>query len=310
MLLPFAVAAVAFDVSGHLRLVPKARAPPPTATSPVERRRDLSRLQYASGIITDEKRDRSVALDEEIDLRNASATFDFLCRAADYDDIPKEDVSMDIDDFQLAFEQLFCGGVPLDEEVAVELMAAVNTLGWRADVAESDWQRFHAEWLQATTAPAYLEAILDRKKVDSMVAHERIQNKGLQKKLNETIAAQEAQAAAQPAGANPLATKLMTGDGKSTVGNKGERPKLLADLAKKATGAPSAAASRYRSLDPSAWSSVVNDVGGLDEVLESIRRRIWVPLCAPRSLLEELGGRARAHTVPSLPASTAAPSPH
>merc|ERR1719424_1206887 len=82
----------------------------------------------------------------------------------------------------------------------------------------------------------------------------------------------------------------MTGDGKSTVGNKGERPKLLADLAKKATGAPSAAASRYRSLDPSAWSSVVNDVGGLDEVLESIRRRIWVPLCAPRSLLDELGG--------------------
>ena len=82
-------------------------------------------------------------LDEEVDLRNATATFDFLCRAADYDDA-REDVSMDIDDFQLAFEQLFYGGDQLDEEVAVELMAAVNELGWRADVTESDWCRFHA----------------------------------------------------------------------------------------------------------------------------------------------------------------------
>eukprot|EP00966_Prymnesium_polylepis_P030404 707023-Prymnesium_polylepis.1 len=60
----WAIAAVAFDVSQYPRQVPKARAPPPTAASPqepwrspVERRRDLSRLQYSSGIITDDKRE-------------------------------------------------------------------------------------------------------------------------------------------------------------------------------------------------------------------------------------------------------------
>ena len=160
-----AIAAVAFDVGRLSRLLPKARAPPPTACSPVERRRELSRLQYSTGIITDDKRASIVALDEEIDLRNATTSFDFLCRVAEYDE-EKEDVSMDIDDFQLAFEQLFCGGDPLDEDVAVELMAAVNEMGWRADVTESDWNRFHAMWLEATTAPAYIEAILERKKAD------------------------------------------------------------------------------------------------------------------------------------------------
>ena len=36
---------------------------------------------------------------------------------------------------------------------------------------------------------------------------------------------------------------------------------------------------------------VVAGVGGLDEPLEAIRRRIWVPLCAPTTLLEELGAQ-------------------
>ena len=42
-------------------------------------------------------------------------------------------------------------------------------------------------------------------------------------------------------------------------------------------------------------------VGGLNLALEEIRRRVWTPLCAPRSVLDELGtwligvrGRARA----------------
>lgn len=241
-----------------------------------------------------------MALDEAVDLRNATATFEFLCRAADYDDA-REDVNMDIDDFQMAFEQLFCGGNPLDEEVAVELMAAVNTLGWRADVTESDWNRFHAQWIEETTVPAYLEAILERKKVDSAAALERTRSDALQKKLNETKRSLEA---AQPADATPLASKTVreaaaARDSASKWDSDkptGDKPTLLASYATEkaakaaAAGAPSAAAAQYRSLDPAAWSRVVDDVGGLDAVLESIRRRIWVPLCAPRSLLDELGG--------------------
>jgi len=49
------------------------------------------------------------------------------------------------------------------------------------------------------------------------------------------------------------------------------------------------AAAKYRSLDPESWASVTNDVGGLREALEEIRRRIWTPLCAPQELLDELG---------------------
>ena len=245
-----------------------------------------------------------MVVEEEIDLRNATATFDFLCRAANYDEA-REDIFMDIDDFQLAFEQLFCGGEPLDEEVAVELMAAVNELGWRADVTESDWNRFHAQWVEASSAPAYLEAILARKKLDSDAARERKRRDVLEKqsqkrwqeKLDETqekldaaIAAQ-AQAATQPAAAKPRPANKPTA-AKPTA----DKPALVYDAAttKAATaasaGAPSAASAHYRSLDPTAWSRVVDDVGGLEEVLESIRRRIWVPLCAPRSLLQELGG--------------------
>jgi hypothetical protein len=231
-------------------------------------------MQYSSGILTDDKRERTVALDEEIDLRNATATFDFLRRAADYEDAT-EDVDMDIDDFQLAFEQLFCGGTPLDEEVAVELMAAVNEKGWRADVTESDWKRFHAQWLDATTAPAYLEAILERKKMDSAAALERTRRDALEKrwqeKLDEAQAQAEAQrtaaspepAAAMPSGSKPAAMPPVT----KLVGDKpmAEKPTLLASYAAEkaaktaAAGAPSLAAARYRSLDPAAWSRVVND---------------------------------------------------
>ena len=313
-----AIAAVTFDVGKHSRLVLRARAPPPTACSPVERRRELSRLQYSAGIITDDKRASIVTLDEEIDLHNATMSFDFLCRAAEYDDA-KEDVSMDIDDFQLAFEQLYCGGDPLEEDVAVELMAAVNEMGWRADVTLSDWNRFHAMWAEATTAPAYVEAILERKKADSAAANERMRRdtieKELQEKLDEAVAAQAESAVAtaqpaaakpEPAAAMPTSSKLvrdtaaaMVANGGKLVGDKptADKPTLLASYAatkaakRAALSEPSAAAAaRYRSLDLASWSRVVDDVGGLDEVLESIRRRIWVPLCAPRSLLDELGG--------------------
>ena len=264
-------------------------------------------MQYAAGIITDDKRARIATLDDDIDLKNATATFDFICRLADYDDA-REDVSMDIDDFQMAFEQLFCGGEPLDEEVAVELMAAVNEMGWRADVTESDWKRFHAQWLEASTVSAYLEAILERKKADSAAANERMQRdarekasqKRWQEKLDEAVAQRPAAATPEPAAAT-LSSKLVRDAAAAMqastklVGDKptADKPTLLASYAAEkaaAGGAPSAAAARYRALDPAAWSRVVDDVGGLDEVLESIRRRIWVPLCAPRSLLNELGG--------------------
>ena len=286
-----AIAAITFDVGKHSRLVPRPRARPPIACSPVERRRTLSRLQYAAGIITDDKRASIVTLDEEIDLHNATMSFDFLCRAADYDDA-REDVSMDIDDFQMAFEQLYCGGDPLEEDVAVELMAAVNEMGWRADVTLSEWNRFHAMWAEATTAPAYIEAILERKKADSAAGYERMRRdtieKELQEKLDEAVAAQ-AEAVAQPAAATPepaaavpasnSSSKLvrdtaaaMVAVGSKLVGDKptAEKPTLLASYSAKtaakkaASSEPSTAAvARYRSLDLAAWSRVVDDVGGL-----------------------------------------------
>ena len=218
-------------------------------------------------------------------------SFDFLCRAADYDDA-REDVSMDIDDFQMAFEQLYCGGDPLEEDVAVELMAAVNEMGWRADVTLSEWNRFHAMWAEATTAPAYIEAILERKKADSAAGYERMRRdtieKELQEKLDEAVAAQ-AEAVAQPAAATPepaaavpasnSSSKLvrdtaaaMVAVGSKLVGDKptAEKPTLLASYSAKtaakkaASSEPSTAAvARYRSLDLAAWSRVVDDVGGL-----------------------------------------------
>ena len=39
------------------------------------------------------------------------------------------------------------------------------------------------------------------------------------------------------------------------------------------------------------WSNVTDGVGGLDDALEQIRRRVWVPLCAPQALLNELGAQ-------------------
>ena len=91
----------------------------------------------------------------------------------------------------------------------------------------------------------------------------------------------------------PIASSLLGADAPGNGKPTAKKPTLLASYAaakEVASSEPSAAAARYRSLDPAGWRVVVDDVGGLDEVLESIRRRIWVPLCAPRSLLDELGG--------------------
>ena len=78
---------------------------------------------------------------------------------------------------------------------------------------------------------------------------------------------------AEPAAAMPPATKPVKDQPAAA------KPTLLA------SHAAEKAATRYRALDPAAWSRVVDDVGGLDEVLESIRRRIWVPLCARSAAL-------------------------
>ena len=64
---------------------------------------------------------------------------------------------------------------------------------------------------------------------------------------------------------------------------------LLADKGKREQGGAVQAAAQHRTLDPEMWATVVDGVGGLDEPLEQIRRRIYVPLCAPMTLLDELG---------------------
>mmetsp|Transcript_27565 Transcript_27565/g.75015 ORF Transcript_27565/g.75015 Transcript_27565/m.75015 type:complete len:485 (+) Transcript_27565:795-2249(+) len=65
------------------------------------------------------------------------------------------------------------------------------------------------------------------------------------------------------------------------------RPQIAPQL--KAQGVAVQADAAHRTLDPEAWGSVIEGVGGLDEPLEQIRRRVYVPMCAPTTLLEELG---------------------
>lgn len=205
----------------------------------------------------------------DVDLSNPVQTFEFLCSISGTP--PGRDAEMDFDGFSLAFEQLFNSGMPLDPEAQDELRAAVESND-DEDVSAANWNKFHRRWRESSSAAAYLDSIV-RKKEEAKAAQKR--EKEFEKKLAAVRLATESQAAAKA---------------------KEERPKLMSEIGRgkdDGMGPMGAAqlAAQHRTLDPAAWVEVTDGVGGMDAALEVIRRRIWVPLCAPTKLLEELGAQ-------------------
>ena len=196
------------------------------------------------------------------DLTNPSETFELLCSLSG---VPYErDAVMDIDGFVLAFEQLFNSGMPFDPD-AIDLLKLALGSERDEDVSGTDWAGFHRQWQAGASMEAHLEGKLAAKR-----AEEEAKKKERDFRQKLAKAKQDAQAQMQ-------------------------RPELMADMAKKQRDALDGQlgaverAAQHRSLDPANWAEVTDGVGGLHEPLESIRRRIWVPLCAPLSLLNELG---------------------
>ena len=199
----------------------------------------------------------------------------------------QQDAEMDVDGFVLAFEQLFCNGAALAPELADELCAAVSAADGE-DVSRAGWAAFHARWQEASSAAAHLAAMTASRREAAALAEKEArlaeaaerERAWVEKQEEYILALAEAKKAAKEAAAKAA---------------ESARPKLMADLARRPgnwfeqrEGAAQVAAA-YRSLDPEAWEEVTRSVGGLGETLETIRRRIWVPLCAPRYLLDELG---------------------
>ena len=179
--------------------------------------------------------------------------------------------SLDFDGFQLAFEQLFHGSAPLGEGAVAELAAAVGGEG--GTVNRGSWAAFHASWAARATMGGVIEAAAAASAAARALEDERDAARVMERDLK--------QAAAKAA--LDAAEKV-----------RAQRPELLAD--KQGRGeyfekreAARAAARGYASLTPENWAAVVADVGGLEEPLEELRRRVWTPLCAPRVVLEELG---------------------
>ena len=220
-----------------------------------------------------------------VDVSSANSTYSNLCRMCGVS--TQQDAEMDVDGFVLAFEQLFCNGAALAPELADELCAAVSAADGE-DVSRAGWAAFHARWQEASSAAAHLAAMTASRREATALAEKEArlaeaaerERAWVEKQEEYILALAEAKKAAKEAAAKAA---------------ESARPKLMADLARRPgnwfeqrEGAAQVAAA-YRSLDPEAWEEVTRSVGGLGETLETIRRRIWVPLCAPRYLLDELG---------------------
>lgn len=205
---------------------------------------------------------------DAVDMESPTETFEFLCKLSG---VPVErGETMDFDGFVLAFEQLFNNGIQLDPDAVDELMAAVGSTDFE-DVTMADWAKFHKEWRSESTASAHLEAKLERKRAATALEEEKQRAADQWQEMEKQYQEKLANVKAEQQSARPQLLSEMTA---SKYGDAG--------------GAAQAAAA-HRTLDPNAWSAVVDGVGGLDAPLESIRRRVWVPLCAPPTLLEELG---------------------
>lgn len=211
-----------------------------------------------------------------VDTSSVQDTFEFLCHEAGVEDPKTED--MEYGAFQLAFEKLFNNEEPLDIDSETELRTIVDSFRGE-DVGLSDWAKFHDAWTASASASSYLASVASAKqKVTALEADRRRVVTQWQQRERE------------------LQQKMQKMERASSQ-RKGERPELLADKARESRqGALSEereeaalVSAQYRSLDPAEWAKVTSGVGGLEDALETIRRRIWVPLCAPRFLLDELG---------------------
>ncbi len=158
----------------------------------------------------------------------------------------------------------------LDPEHLDELRAAVDSPE-DEDVGLAQWSRFHASWRDSSTIDSFLKTKLDEKKTAKATA-------ARERKFAEQLAQAKAEAAAAAKQAEQEARPQLMAEAKRKKGHAGDGEMGAAELA-----------AQHRTLDPAAWTGVIAGVGGLVEPLEEIRRRIWVPLCAPLSLLDELG---------------------
>ena len=238
----------------------------------------LNRPDQGRPVAAKERGNPKISYDKP-DLASPIETFNALCRSCG---VPESrDALLDFQGFVLAFEQLFNDNVPLDPDLADELHDIV--LGVDSDedeVSVTQWNAFHRKWTQATTMEQHLSAIVERRKAKEDFEEER-----------ERLAAELEQ--------KEKDWKVELEKAKLNAMERVPKRKLLADENKekaKKTGkwfeereSAARAAAAYRSLDPENWYKVTESIGGLSEPLEEIRRRIWTPLCAPSSLLEELG---------------------
>ena len=218
---------------------------------------------------------------DNVDWNDHTATFEYLCDLAG---VPFDgEAEMDFDGFVLAFEQAFNSGIGLDPDHVDELKVAVGSADDEdepSDVSLGDWQKFHRKWRLASTMEAVLEQEVSKKKYEA--AREKREDEfaaELKARQDEFEAALVAAKGAK----DDSRPNLMSEAGraaKEKMGNWFEQRAGAAELA-----------AQYRSLDLDMWSNVTDGVGGLDDALEQIRRRVWVPLCAPQALLNELGAQ-------------------
>jgi len=211
------------------------------------------------------------------DLSSPTETYAALARMCG----ASADDSLDFQGFQLAFEQLYNDNVALDPGAADELMKAVNAEGEDDVVAPYDWAAFHAKFTKAASMASVLGAAAAKKQ----------EQKDLEKQMNDLKAhyadrekdwAQQLEKAKMDAATRSMSkAKLLARDADAEKKKRGAYFEARESAAR--------AAAQYRSLEPGRWDQVVEDVGGMGDALEEIRRRVWTPLCAPQGLLDELG---------------------
>ena len=201
---------------------------------------------------------------DNVDWNDHTATFEYLCDLAG---VPFDgEAEMDFDGFVLAFEQAFNSGIGLDPDHVDELKVAVGSADDEdepSDVSLGDWQKFHRKWRLASTMEAVLEQEVSKKKYEA--AREKREDEfaaELKARQDEFEAALVAAKGAK----DDSRPNLMSEAGraaKEKMGNWFEQRAGAAELA-----------AQYRSLDLDMWSNVTDGVGGLDDALEQIRRRV------------------------------------
>lgn len=168
--------------------------------------------------------------------------------------------------------------MPLDPEPLDELRAAVGSEG-DEELTIARWDAFHKSWLDASRMEAHLMARVATKQLRAEMQSAR-EEAAATLKQKESEWSQELVKARQNAAESVAPTKLLAAEADK---ERRKRGKWFEEQES------AAAAAAYRSLEPAMWAGVREGVGGLDLALEEIRRRVWTPLCAPRSVLDELG---------------------